>query len=143
MTMIPTVSRVAVCASIYEGLCNAIIEALACGTPVVALRAGSVPEVVRDGVSGYVCDTVEQMVERVGAHMLKGTPLSVSVVDALEAGLTKAGLAFRLVIQRDDKNVPAIHDREYLAAKGKTGWRVLMAAVKDAEGEGMLTAGAE
>jgi len=29
-------ARVAVCASIYEGLCNAIIEALACGTPVVS-----------------------------------------------------------------------------------------------------------
>jgi glycosyltransferase involved in cell wall biosynthesis len=28
--------RVAVCASVYEGLCNAIIEALACGTPVVS-----------------------------------------------------------------------------------------------------------
>jgi predicted dehydrogenase len=30
----------------------------------------------------------EQMVERVGAHMLRGAPLPVSVVDALEAGLT-------------------------------------------------------
>ncbi|HEY7063724.1 MAG TPA: glycosyltransferase family 4 protein [Chloroflexota bacterium] len=31
-------------------------EALACGTPVLALRAGSVPEVVEDGVTGFVCD---------------------------------------------------------------------------------------
>ena len=30
----------------------------------------------------------EQMVERVAAHMLRGAPLPVSVVDALEAGLT-------------------------------------------------------
>jgi glycosyltransferase involved in cell wall biosynthesis len=29
-------ARLAVCASVYEGLCNAIIEALACGTPVVS-----------------------------------------------------------------------------------------------------------
>jgi len=42
-----------------------MIEAMACGTPVIALKGGSVPEVVRDDVSGYVCDTVEQMAERI------------------------------------------------------------------------------
>jgi glycosyltransferase involved in cell wall biosynthesis len=31
-----------------------IMEAMACGTPVLAFRIGSVPEIVRDGVSGYV-----------------------------------------------------------------------------------------
>jgi glycosyltransferase involved in cell wall biosynthesis len=30
------------------------VEALACGTPVVGLRYGSVPEIVRAGVTGYV-----------------------------------------------------------------------------------------
>lgn len=40
-------------------------ESLACGTPVVALRRGSVPEVVRDGVSGFVCETVDEMVAAV------------------------------------------------------------------------------
>lgn len=33
-----------------------MIEAMACGTPVVALRRGSVPEVVADGVTGFVRD---------------------------------------------------------------------------------------
>lgn len=33
-----------------------MIEAMACGTPVVALRGGSVPEVVVDGVTGFVLD---------------------------------------------------------------------------------------
>jgi glycosyltransferase involved in cell wall biosynthesis len=33
-----------------------MIEAMACGTPVVALRRGSVPEVVLDGTTGYVRD---------------------------------------------------------------------------------------
>jgi glycosyltransferase involved in cell wall biosynthesis len=33
-----------------------MIEAMACGTPVVALRGGAVSEVVVDGVTGFVCD---------------------------------------------------------------------------------------
>ena len=33
-----------------------MIEAMACGTPVIAFRRGSVPEVVEDGVSGFVVD---------------------------------------------------------------------------------------
>jgi len=39
----------------------AMIEAMACGTPVVALRRGAVPEVVMDGVTGYVCDSPDQL----------------------------------------------------------------------------------
>ncbi len=38
-----------------------MIEAMACGTPVVALRRGSVPEVVVDGVTGILCDSPDQL----------------------------------------------------------------------------------
>jgi glycosyltransferase involved in cell wall biosynthesis len=38
-----------------------MVEAMACGTPVVALRAGSVPEVVVDGLTGYICDRPEEL----------------------------------------------------------------------------------
>ena len=41
-----------------------MIEAMACGTPVLALPGGSVPEVVRDGISGYCCRTPEEMALR-------------------------------------------------------------------------------
>jgi glycosyltransferase involved in cell wall biosynthesis len=37
------------------------IEALACGTPVVALGRGSVPEMVADGVTGFVCGDVTEL----------------------------------------------------------------------------------
>jgi glycosyltransferase involved in cell wall biosynthesis len=40
-----------------------MIEAMACGTPVVAFRCGSVPEVMRDGVSGYVVDDMRAAVK--------------------------------------------------------------------------------
>jgi hypothetical protein len=65
-----------------------------------------------------------------------------AVVDALEAGFRQAGLAFKLVIERDDAQVNEIHDREYVALKDKRIWRILAATVKgDAGGEAMLTAG--
>jgi len=39
-----------------------MIEAMACGTPVLALRQGSVPEVVEEGVTGHVVESVEEAV---------------------------------------------------------------------------------
>ncbi len=41
-----------------------MIEAMACGTPVLALPGGSVPEIVREGISGYVCQTVDELAGR-------------------------------------------------------------------------------
>jgi glycosyltransferase involved in cell wall biosynthesis len=43
----------------------AMIESLACGTPVIALRRGSVPEVIDDGVTGFVVDEAEEAVEAI------------------------------------------------------------------------------
>ncbi len=40
-------------------------EAMACGTPVVAFRRGSAEELIRHGRSGYIVDTVDEMVEAV------------------------------------------------------------------------------
>jgi glycosyltransferase involved in cell wall biosynthesis len=47
-----------------------MIEAMACGTPVVALGRGSVPEVVADGVTGIICNDPRELadaVRRVGS----------------------------------------------------------------------------
>jgi glycosyltransferase involved in cell wall biosynthesis len=43
-----------------------MIEAMACGTPVVAMRRGSVPEVVDHDVTGFVCESIEEMVDACG-----------------------------------------------------------------------------
>jgi glycosyltransferase involved in cell wall biosynthesis len=42
-----------------------MIEAMACGTPVIAYRHGSVPEVIDDGVTGFVVDSEEEAVHAV------------------------------------------------------------------------------
>jgi len=47
----------------------AMIEAMACGTPVIAFRCGSVPEVVDEGVTGFVVDNEDEAVECVPRAM--------------------------------------------------------------------------
>jgi glycosyltransferase involved in cell wall biosynthesis len=40
--------------SLWEGMPNALLESMACGRPVLASAVGAVPEVVRDGVDGFL-----------------------------------------------------------------------------------------
>lgn len=42
-----------------------MIEAMACGTPVIAYRRGSVPEIVEDKKTGFIVETKEEMVEAI------------------------------------------------------------------------------
>ncbi len=42
-----------------------IIEAMACGTPTIAFRAGSVPELIRHGETGFIVDDVDEAVAAV------------------------------------------------------------------------------
>ena len=67
-----------------------MIEAMSAGTPVVAWRNGSVPEVIRDGVSGEIVDSIEQAagaVHRVCALDRRG------VRDYFESRFTAAHMA--------------------------------------------------
>jgi glycosyltransferase involved in cell wall biosynthesis len=44
-----------------------MIEAMACGTPVIAFSGGSVAEIVQDGISGSVCSSVVEMAQKIRA----------------------------------------------------------------------------
>ena len=43
-----------------------VIEAMACGTPVIAYRRGSMPELIDHGVTGFLVDTFEEAVATIG-----------------------------------------------------------------------------
>ena len=65
-----------------------MIEAMACGTPVIAFRRGSVPEVIEDGVTGLVVDTIDQAVE------------AVKRVDSLDRATILASFERRFAVER-------------------------------------------
>ena len=65
----------------------AVIEALACGTPVLARRVGALPEILRDGIDGFFGDDVDHLaflVDRVDE--LDREEIRTSVVDRFSAG---------------------------------------------------------
>lgn len=70
-------------------------EAMACGTPVLGLRRGAVPEVVEHGVTGLVVDSVAELIEAVGRIRELSRPACRQRVDRLysEAAITNAYLA--------------------------------------------------
>ena len=65
-----SLATVFVCPSIYEPLGIVNLEAMACGTAVVASRVGGIPEVVDDGVSGHLVDLGDGYEERLTAAVV-------------------------------------------------------------------------
>ena len=65
-----------------------MIEAMACGTPVVAWRCGSVPEVIDDGVTGYIVASED---EAVAAVQQAALPQPVNDPRCLQSTLLRHG----------------------------------------------------
>jgi mannose-6-phosphate isomerase-like protein (cupin superfamily) len=42
-----------------------VVESLACGTPVIAVNRGSIPELIKDGVTGFLVNNVDEAAEAV------------------------------------------------------------------------------
>ncbi len=46
-----------------------MLESMACGTPVIGMNCGAVPEVIADGTSGFICSTIKEFVHKIPATL--------------------------------------------------------------------------
>ncbi len=88
-----------------------MVEAMACGTPVVALRGGSVPEVVEDGVTGFICDQIEEL------------PWAIVKVDELEPKLCRQRVADHFDVANMVDGYEAIY-RSVARTPSHDRWRI-------------------
>ena len=89
-----------------------VVEAMACGTPVVTRPRGSMPEIVRDGENGFLVETVEEAAAALrAAEALDPQAVRASVERRFDAGrMVDEYLAvYRRVVElhRDRRPVPA------------------------------------
>jgi glycosyltransferase involved in cell wall biosynthesis len=99
--------------SINEGTPVSVIEALAARRPVVATRVGGVPDVVRDGVDGFLVDAED-------ADALAARLAELAADPGLRAQMGEAGhdrVLERYAVDRLVDDVDALY-RELLAARG-------------------------
>jgi glycosyltransferase involved in cell wall biosynthesis len=72
--------------SLTEGLGSAVLEAMACERPVVATRAGGIPEIVRDGETGLLVPPHDE-------RAMAAAILTLLREEALRTRFAKAGRA--------------------------------------------------
>ena len=76
-----------------------MIEAMACGTPVIAWRNGSVPEVIDEGTTGYIVNDIDQAVK------------AVRRVESMDRRLCRAVFEERFSVSRMCLNYLAVYQR--------------------------------
>ena len=76
-----------------------VVEALACGTPVIAYRRGSMPTLIRDGVTGFVVDTPQEALAAIGR------------VGEISRAACRADVAARFGVERMAAEYEAVYRR--------------------------------
>jgi glycosyltransferase involved in cell wall biosynthesis len=83
-----------------------MIEAMACGTPVIAYRSGSVPEVIEDGVTGFIVDNEEQAIR------------AVNELGRLDRRVVRTRFEERFISSRMAKDYEALYGELVARARG-------------------------
>ena len=81
-----------------------MIEAMACGTPVIAFRRGSIPEIVDDGVTGFVVRNIDEGV------------LAVNRAAAVSRYRVRERFEKRFSVERMTRDYVSIYNRMVLKA---------------------------
>jgi len=76
-----------------------LIEAMACGTPIIAFRNGSVPEIVDDSRTGFVVDTLEEAIT------------AVQKIDSIDRRICRAAFEERFTARRMAQDYLAIYEK--------------------------------
>jgi glycosyltransferase involved in cell wall biosynthesis len=76
-----------------------MVEAMACGTPVIAFRRGSVPEIIDEGVTGYIVDDVA------------GAVAALSGIERLDRRAVRATFERRFTIERMARDYVDLYER--------------------------------
>ena len=99
-----------------------MIEAMACGTPVLGARMGSIPEIVIDGTTGFLCDTVDDAVARVddlAALDRRACRARVESAFTVEQMVDRYAAAYAQALER---RLPAPASPELLHYRGHDWW---------------------
>jgi glycosyltransferase involved in cell wall biosynthesis len=88
-----------------------MIEANACGTPVIAWRNGSTPEVIQHGINGFLVDSIEEAVA------------AVRRVDSLDRARVRANFEVRFSATRQAREYEQLY-RHLIQARRSSGARV-------------------
>jgi glycosyltransferase involved in cell wall biosynthesis len=84
-----------------------MIEAMSCGTPCVAWRAGSVPEVIQDGVNGFIVESIDEAVA------------AVHRADSVDRAAVRASFDQRFSVERMTRDYLDIYRRVSARKSGK------------------------
>jgi glycosyltransferase involved in cell wall biosynthesis len=76
-----------------------LIESMACGTPVIAFRRGSMPEIIRDGETGYIVEDIE------------GAINAVAAVESIDRSICRADVERRFTSTRMARDYVRVYER--------------------------------
>lgn len=83
-----------------------VIEAMACGTPVIAYNKGSMPELIEHGITGFLVDTFDEAVDAIGR------------IGEIDRAACRRAVEERFTVERMAEKYLALYERSLGTARG-------------------------